>query len=87
MEKGEKILSYFIRIFSIVIIICTLEISLIRLFYSAELTDVAYAVAENYLVAEGGLPFINNWSLYITACTVYKVVCSTNGRNRRNCTV
>ena len=39
-----------------------LILTIIRLFYGAELTDEAYAVAESYMVSKGALPFVNNWS-------------------------
>lgn len=39
-----------------------LTFAVYRLFFSVELSDEAYSVAENYLVARGGLPFVNNWS-------------------------
>lgn len=36
--------------------------SFIRIFFGAELSDEAYSVAEAYLVADGAIPFVTNWS-------------------------
>lgn len=33
-----------------------------RQFFGAELSDEAYSVADTYMVSEGALPFVNNWS-------------------------
>lgn len=46
--------------FFIIAAVCAFTI--IRLFYGAELSDEAYSVAETYLVSNGALPFVNNWS-------------------------
>jgi len=33
-----------------------------RLFFGVEITDEAYCIAESRLVAQGGVPFVNNWT-------------------------
>jgi hypothetical protein len=51
-----------INIFALVIIGIILFFTIVRLFFGAELSDEAYAVAETYMVSKGALPFVNNWS-------------------------
>ncbi len=62
-------------------------LSFVRVFFGTELSDEAYSVAEGWIVAEGGIPFITNWSqipggVFFTApfCWLYfKVIGTTSG--------
>lgn len=60
--KIEKNQEKIVDIFSLLIIGIVLFMTIFRLFFGAELTDEAYSVAETYMVSEGALPFVNNWS-------------------------
>lgn len=57
---GQKNIFRGIMLVSVICIVCVL--STIRLFFGVDLTDEAYTVAETYMVSEGALPFVNNWS-------------------------
>lgn len=57
-EKWDRL----INAFAIIVIGIVLLFTIVRLFFGAELSDEAYAVAETYMVSEGALPFVNNWS-------------------------
>ncbi|SEA32522.1 hypothetical protein [Selenomonas ruminantium] len=59
---SEKIQERIADGFALFVIVIVLFFSIIRLFYGVELSDESYAVAETYLVAEGALPYVNNWS-------------------------
>lgn len=62
IENSKKIFNNIIRYFVLFVFAITMLSCFIRLFFSAELTDEAYAIAESYMVSEGALPFVNNWS-------------------------
>lgn len=51
-----------INVFVIIIVGIVLFFTVARLFFGADLSDEAYAVAETYMVSKGALPFVNNWS-------------------------
>ena len=54
----EKLANYY----GIFVIGVVFFLTIGRLFYGVELSDEAYTVAETYMVSEGALPFVNNWS-------------------------
>lgn len=58
----QKKKNMLLKICNIVAITIVFVFSLYRCFFDAELTDEAYSVAENYLIARGGIPIVNCWS-------------------------
>lgn len=69
------------------IVIFVVSVSVVRLFYGTEITDEAYNIAESRLVAQGAVPFVNNWTqspgyvlLYFWLVPLYEAITgSTEG--------
>lgn len=58
----KTVIGKFPNALAVLVIGAVLAFTIIRLFYGAELTDEAYSAAETYMVSEGALPFVDNWS-------------------------
>lgn len=58
----SKLIDRAVDMFALIVIGIVLIFTIARLFFGVDLTDEAYTVAETYMVANGALPFVNNWS-------------------------
>jgi len=68
MKKEQKVKRVFREYFSIsnvmmvLVALAVIVISCHRLFFGVEITDEAYYIAEARLVAQGAVPFVDNWT-------------------------
>lgn len=61
LTKSKRI-ETLLNLGAIFVCVIILALTIVRLFFGVELSDEAYSVAETYMVANGALPFVNNWS-------------------------